>query len=495
MKNIFKNFGFCSTRKREKVENNTCTNSRNLVPEEFVGVDFQNSSINQLGFSMNRKGELYRTVITSKLLISEDTEIEDSFVSNNLHKDIDYSWFDRTKANATAYGYNKGNCPNIYIGSSISDIHEIFQPTTTISVKIKEHDIPLKISINDLPKFTNPIKGGAFGSVYFLEDLDLKNDHLSKDNNRGLKEELVVKKQIRNTIFGTNRKGETCFAFNELTIFLFDRLRTDKYHSDQYVDHFYALSAEDPKKLELFIIMKRCLLMIDGLISFVHGENRTRKNFKTNKKFPTSILKNLIYTFFTQSGHVHNDIKGDNMGYVIEEDGTVVCRFIDFGSKNGNGEREPTGAKYSKFPSTVLFLAPNKTPRPGSDITTNSGGEDNKCDLDILEELETLKTTCKRALPNYRHGAGDNLWAMAILILECIFGFNPVTEYGLSFNEIFRCIHEKEFYIDFKESDSYKNNYQSDDDFEVVDDFLKRGLVKGDVVNLIFANFLLPEGF
>ena len=47
-------------------------------------------SFRQSEFLLDDKKELLRTVITSKLLIPEGTDIEDSYVKDNLHKYIDY---------------------------------------------------------------------------------------------------------------------------------------------------------------------------------------------------------------------------------------------------------------------------------------------------------------------------------------------------------------------------------------------------------------------
>ena len=79
---------------------------------------------------------------------------------------------------------------------------------------------------------------------------------------------------------------------------------------------------------------------------------------------------------------------------------------------------------------------------------------------------------------NFELGFGDTLWAIAIVILECIFGFPPSLEFGLKFEEIFRCIREKNFYADFKESEVYKGLYLGDEEFEVIDEFLKHALVQ-----------------
>ena len=451
-------------------------------------------NFNKSAFSLDDKGELLNTVITSKLLIPEGTEIQIPYVKNNLHENIDYYWLERKKSSEHTYqGYENGNCPNIFIGSDRKGkVHEIFQPRNSCFVKIKPHDEPLIITIDDLKrKFKISKKGGAFGRIYFLKDFRFDNDHLSRDKNKGLKEDLVVKKQTRKTKLGSSTKGNKCFAFNELSAFLMNRLRTDRFHSDLYIDHFYAPSVIGTKKLDLFIIMKRCDSIVSDLIDLVHGSTnvRNKRNFKTINKFPTIILINLIHTFFTQGGAAHNDIKGENMGYIRKKDGTVVCRFIDFGSKNGSGECEMSDAKYSKFPSTILFLSPNKTPKPGSGIVImsdeDSDDDDNMANpLDMLSQMdetegyETLNKTCRQALPNYKEGAADNLWAMAILILECIFGKNPVIEYGLTLDDVFNCIHEKDFYSNLKESDVYKHNYQFDEDFKIVAEFLKRSLDK-----------------
>ena len=96
----------------------------------------------------------------------------------------------------------------------------------------------------------------------------------------------------------------------------------------------------------------------------------------------------------------------------------------------------------------------------------------------LFRSMKTLTATSKMALPNYRFGWGDNMWAIAIVILECIFGFPPSLEFGLKFEDIFQCIREKNFYTDFKESEVYKEFYQDDEEFEIIDEFLKLALVQ-----------------
>ena len=97
-------------------------------------------------------------------------------------------------------------------------------------------------------------------------------------------------------------------------------------------------------------------------------------------------------------------------------------KIIDFGSRNTYGIEEPKDAKYSIFPGTILYWSPNKTPRLFIDLDELvESDEDNMTEsgnnyADI--QMTVLQTTTLGALPNYKKGFGDNLWALAILILE-----------------------------------------------------------------------------
>ena len=91
-------------------------------------------------------------------------------------------------------------------------------------------------------------------------------------------------------------------------------------------------------------------------------------------------------------------------------------------------------AKISAFPSTIIYISPNKTPKL-FDLNEIGFGdnEDMMADTDELQETKkynTLTATSLQALPNYAIGEGDNFWAFCILILECILGRNPATDYG-----------------------------------------------------------------
>ena len=149
---------------------------------------------------------------------------------------------------------------------------------------------------------------------------------------------------------------------------------------------------------------------------------------------------------------------------------------------NGNHKKEPKGAKWSIFPSTLHYLSCNKAPfdiPPNllSDNDSSSMNEDSNFQ-DEAEMLRTSITTSKKGLPNHAEGYGDNMWAIAIVILECIFGYPVSLDYGNDQDDIVRCIRTKNFYQDFKDSKVYKEFYQDDKEFQVVDKFLGLALVK-----------------
>lgn len=91
---------------------------------------------------------------------------------------------------------------------------------------------------------------------------------------------------------------------------------------------------------------------------------------------------------------------------------------------------------------------------------------------------KTITSTALAALPNHKYGEGDNMWAMAIVLLECILGISPSLENGANPIDVCKCIRTKNFYADFKNSNIYKNFYQDDEDFEPVDEFLEKALVQ-----------------
>ena len=148
---------------------------------------------------------------------------------------------------------------------------------------------------------------------------------------------------------------------------------------------------------------------------------------------------------------------------------------------NGNKNYEPENAKFSIFPGTVLYISFNKTPFSNDGDIIIEDDENMMKMPDEVDEFQALKTvsiTSKMALPNHGRGFGDNMWAIAIVILECIFGFPPSILLGLKYEDIFRCIREMNFYQYLQESEHFKKFYQEDEEFEVVNKFLRGALVQ-----------------
>ena len=439
---------------------------------------FENISEESM-YKLHEDGTLFKNLVISQILGPKNQKHNEPFINNNLVDNIDHK---RLAKNQWTPNEGLGYCPNFYRGGD--DYLEKFIQTQSVEVKLSKDDKDsLIITNNDVKKFKASKTSGSFGSIHFLKDYELENDHQSADNNKLLKFKIVIKKQKRKFKFGTEvETADKCFAFNELTEFQLQRSRPDFAHSDLYLSHFYGISDNDPDSYDLFIVMKRCELILSDLIIAVHGPQCKTRNFTPAKKFPTIILKDLVFTFLNQLGMRHNDIKPENLAYVISKDNYLRGRFIDYGSKNGYGLEEPKDAEYSIFPGTILYWSPNKTPRLFIDLDELSfSDEDNMTESgnnsdDI--QMTILQTTTLGALPNFKKGAGDNLWALAILILECIFGRNPATDYGVKKSEVFRCILEKEFFEDFIASKVYQDYYQNDEDFKVVEKLLKIGLTK-----------------
>merc|ERR1712176_250463 len=338
------------------------------------------------------------------------------------------------------------------------------------------------------PQFYKKTKyGGAFGSIFFLKDMKFESDDDTSPENSELKSKLVIKMQPRNFDFDDFIGGQSleyCFGFNELYTFLY-KYSTDEpdYHSDLYVTHFYAPNKEKTK-LNLFIVMKKCDIVLSDLIERVHANGR--------KKFPVKILKDLIAVHILQSGMIHNDVKPANIGYIMNKmTGFFKGQFIDFGSFS-HFDNEPLGAKRSAYPSTALYLSCNKVPLDeNSDLLLGVLDADLREEMEELmeEELsgdfleETLKTTSKQALPNYGMGAADNCWSMAMTAYECILGKHPVIEIlaerqiPMSIDAVFQCIKETDFFEDFVNSDVYKTHYDNEE-FAPVLDFMRVSFIQ-----------------
>merc|ERR1712176_1416869 len=172
---------------------------------------------------------------------------------------------------------------------------------------------------------------------------------------------------------------------------------------------------------------------------------------------------------------MHNDVKPSNIGYLIDEEGYPRGQFIDFGSIS-YCQRESDGATKSIFPSTSIYLSANKVPKVVlSDI--DFGNSDIMNEEEYDDFVKSVKTTSKMALPNYEGGVGDNICAMSMTFLECIFGIHPVLALidSNDVGSIYHCIENTDFYDYLVTSDIYKEHYQDDEEFAIVEAFIKLG--------------------
>ena len=213
-------------------------------------------------------GKLKNNTIISQLLVSENREYKEKFIKNNLIDNVD-GLAEISRIN------NYKKCPNIYPVSVHEEFSEKFIETNTIKVSSDENEAnSLTITANDIKNLKNPKTNGAYGAIYFLGDQDLECDVCSVDKNEKLKEKFVIKKQSRQFEMGANVLGkDKCLGFNELVNFQKLKLGmswfgTDAY-SDLYINHFYASTDEDPEIFDLFIVMKRCGLILTDLIKII----------------------------------------------------------------------------------------------------------------------------------------------------------------------------------------------------------------------------------
>ena len=127
----------------------------------------------------------------------------------------------------------------------------------------------------------------------------------------------------------------------------------------------------------------------------------------------------------------------------------------------------------------ILYLSNNKVPDLKSNLFDYIENEKDEMMEELAEEnalIITMKTTCKKAKPNYFSGEGDNAWAKAITLLECIYGQHPALFNGLELEVILETIRTEDFYARFINSEVYKKFYEDDEDFEPVRLFLEGAL-------------------
>ena len=171
-------------------------------------------------------------------------------------------------------------------------------------------------------------------------------------------------------------------------------------------------------------------------------------------------------------------MKPQNVGFTVKK-GKVKAEYIDLGSATWDVSTEPENASESIYPSTLLYVSNNKVPDINSNLFEYIENEKDEMIDELTEEYSliiTMKTTCKKAKPNHKWGVGDNAWAKAITILECIYGQHPALFDGLELEVILETIRTEDFYARFIKSEVYEKFYKGDEDFEPVRKFLEGAL-------------------
>ena len=110
-------------------------------------------------------------------------------------------------------------------------------------------------------------------------------------------------------------------------------------HSNLYLGHFYVQSNENSSDYELYIVMNKCEIILHDLIKKVHNLEDGKEfdqSFKPVKKFPVSVLLSICDLFFEGNGSSHNDLKPQNIGFMINY-GKVGPEYIDLGSAGRRG--------------------------------------------------------------------------------------------------------------------------------------------------------------
>ena len=277
-------------------------------------------------FEVDSEGDLEITTIISQMLVSESRKYQDEFINCNLVDNID--GLAETSLYSSSLDENQKICANIYPGlyhydNNDDTVSEKILETTSIKISLDQNEKQsLTITPNDIKTLKKSKVNGAFGTIYFLDESKLECDSAA---NREFKTKLVIKRQERRFDMGVTIGGkDRCLAFNELvnfqTLKLGDIMNASKCQdtfSDLYITHFYVPRASDKKsreKFDLFIVMKRCELILTELIERVHGaEFIRRRDLNPTRKFPVVLLKNLVYTFIVRDGSIHatgSDLRG-----------------------------------------------------------------------------------------------------------------------------------------------------------------------------------------
>ena len=130
-------------------------------------------------------GKLKRNVVISQVLIEDDAEIAEDFISANIVDDNDIMTMTKQQYH-NPKRYDK--CPNLMEGCDDMRFSEKFSLKKSIKIEKsdgspkslakslakklsnKKQNKQIELTIQDLAKLNKPRSKGAFGSIHFLED-------------------------------------------------------------------------------------------------------------------------------------------------------------------------------------------------------------------------------------------------------------------------------------------------------------------------------------
>ena len=331
----------------------------------------------------------------------------------------------------------------------------------------------------------NSVSGG-FGTVYLVRNLKAKyfeasewifsKEHLEELNSNSNKTENFAIKQTNRSELPSNQNTKRG-NIDECKIL--QRLRS-KYGLGLYIDHFVFSVKNVPY---LWTIMEYCEYSLTNLIQM-----SIDKKITDGQCFPVSIILLLTVTIIETidalhqeiKSFAHGDIKPDNLLFKIDRKREMVkCHLIDFGTsgvdEKSSSEDENHLSKKSRYGATVKYLSPNRTKCSAIDpnnldfsspiiISNNELSEMMQSQIEIEESLATNTATSSCSLKRL-FGQADDLWATAIVILECIYRKNPVL--GDDLRTVLISINQTNFFQDLINSKEYQDHYLADLRFSI----------------------------
>ena len=133
----------------------------------------------------------------------------------------------------------------------------------------------------------------------------------------------------------------------------------------------------------------------------------------------------------------HGDIKPENILFKIDlKKETVLCHLIDFGTSGP--DENLTESTYSVYGFTTAYLSPNRV-IDSLDLFENFDLLYDSMSLDMQNNYDDNTGICDLVTTRYStkfgnnsnkriFGQADDLWALSMTALECVYRIHPVLE-------------------------------------------------------------------